>query len=107
MNSRSGGILQDVDQLLLDRWERRQELILLTAKQDVRGSPQVHRSKLILRFAAGKDVRRWRRGHFAYLKFDEVIELQNTILTEKLRENSFVCVNPGLDDGPKISACFK
>src|SRR5712672_539539 len=63
LNDRGKSVFQSVDQLLLDRWKRRQELVLLTTKQH---SPHVHGPKLIFRFPVCKDVCRGRRGHFSY-----------------------------------------
>jgi hypothetical protein len=42
LNNRGRRVLQNIDQLLLDRWKRCQKLVLLTAEQDIRHSPHVH-----------------------------------------------------------------
>lgn len=39
-------------------------------------------------------------------RFRGVSNKQHKLLTEKVRENALLCIDPGLNDGPEIHPCL-
>jgi hypothetical protein len=39
-------------------------------------------------------------------RFHEMSNKRHKLLTEKVRENAFLCIDPGLNNGPEIHSCL-